>query len=129
MIGITTATIIVLLNGGGDMGYFLADLKGAVKKNIDDKDRRNLILDEKKALSKELKPLEKEINKHFEDFVKVHADFHSTEADFDVVTEQLVADQKRTTKRILDARDIMHEQMTKEEWTAVFKSEDKAKEH
>ena len=125
MIGVTTATIIILLSGGGEVEHSLTGLKKPVKKNIDDKGRQKLILDESKALSKDLKSLGKEIDGHVENFVKVHADFYSTGADFDFVTEQLVADQKQATKRILDARDVMHEQMTRDEWNAVFQSTEK----
>lgn len=124
MVGVTTAAIIVLLSGGGGVEHFLTDFKKEVKSTIEDKDRQKLILNESKALSKELKSLSKDINGHFDDLVKVHSDFYSSEAGFDSVLKQLVADQKKATTLILDARDAMHEQMTKEEWEAVFTAKD-----
>lgn len=123
MVGITTATIIILLSGGG-ADHYLTDLKGPLKEHVPDKERRSEILDAGKALSKDLKPLGKEIDEHFADFVRVHADYHSMETDFDSATARLVADQKKATQLMLDARDAMHEQMTREEWDAVFQRED-----
>lgn len=124
MVGVTTAAIIILLSGGGGVEHYLTDLKKEVNKTIEDKDRKKVILNESKALSKELKTLGKEINSHFKDVIQVHADFHATEAAYDAVLKQLVADQNKATALILDARDSMHEQMTKEEWQAVFRQKD-----
>ena len=57
---------------------------------------------------------------HINGLGSTHTDFSSTAAEFDLATARLVADQKATSKLVLDARDAMHEQMTREEWTAVF---------
>ena len=120
MVGVTTATIIILLSGGGDVEHFLTEVKKGVKEHIEDKDRRKIILSESKDLSKDLKKLGKQIDRHFEDVSDVHADFHSGEDDFDAATAQLVNDQKVLSELILDARDNMKAQMTREEWEAVF---------
>jgi hypothetical protein len=122
MVGITTATIIILLSGGGDVEHYLTDLKKDVKKHVDDKTRRKAILDESKALSKELKTLGKQVDDSIEDIARVHVEFGSEEADFQALTSQLVAQQKEASRLILDARDTMHEQMTREVWEAVFKA-------
>ena len=124
MVGITIATIFVLVGGGGDVDHFLTDLKKDVKTNVADKNRQKLILGEGKALSKNLKSLGKEINGHFKEYVAVNVDFRATETEFETAINQLITDQKESAKLILDARDAMHEQMTKEEWEAVFKSQD-----
>ena len=123
MVGITTATIIVLLYGGGDIDHYLTDINKGVKKNIEDKARREIILDESKDLGKALKSLTKEVEQHVEEVIHVHADFHSGEADFDAATAKLVDDQAKATQLILDAREVMRAQTTRKEWEAIFKPE------
>ncbi len=91
MVGITTATIIILLSGGGETEHYLTGLKKGVKNHVEDKGRRELILDESKVLSKNLKSLGKEIEGHFTGLVQVHADFQSVEADFDAADEVVVS--------------------------------------
>lgn len=121
MVGITTATIIILLSGGGDVEHYLTDIKKNVKSHVDDTDRRKLILEERKQLSKDLKALGKEVDKHFEALFLAHAAYQSLESDFDAATARLVADQKQTARRMLDARDVMRAQTTEQEWEAIFK--------
>jgi hypothetical protein len=124
MVGVTTAAIIILLSGGGDVEHYLTGIKKNVKNHVADKDRRALILDESKQLSKDLKALGKIVDKHIENLTHTHANFQSLEEDFDGITANLLSDQKQASKRMLDARDVMHEQMTREEWEAVFKQTD-----
>lgn len=124
MIGITTATIIVLLSGGNDLQHYLTTVDKNVKNNVENKARRKIILNESKDLSKALKSLNKDINKHVDAIVQVHADFQALEKDYDEATAQLVADQAKAAELILDAREVMRAQMTREEWEAVFKKEE-----
>lgn len=124
MVGITTAAIIVLLSGGGDLEHYLTDLKKEVKIHVTDKEQRGVILDESKQLAKDLKALGKQIDQHIEDLSRTHANFQALEGDYDQVTANLVSDQKQASKRMLDARDVMHAQMSKAEWEAVFKQTD-----
>lgn len=125
MVGITTATIIILLSGGGDVEHYLTGIKKSVKSHVHDKGRRELILDESKQLSKDLKALGQQIDQHVEDLVHIHANFQALENDFDAGTARLVSDQQQAVKLILDARDVMHKQLTREEWAAVFAESDK----
>lgn len=118
---IATIAALMLLFGGGSLNFYLTNLKGPVKEHVQDKDRREVILDASKALSKDLKVLEKQIEEHFEELVEVHNDYDSKESNFDAATTKLLGDQHDLSTWVLDARDVMHEQMTKEEWEAVFK--------
>ena len=119
-----TLAILMLLFGGGGLDFYLTNLKGNVKEHVQDKARQELIIDAGDTLSKELQSLGKQIDTHFKDLVVVHADFQSSEKDFDAVAINLMEDQKAASKLVLDARDAMHEQMTKEEWEAVFQELD-----
>ena len=116
-----TLAILILLFGGGDgLAFYLTNLKSDVKEHVQDKARQEIILDTSKALAKDLAALAGEIDDHFEDLVEVHSEYDSVASDFDEATAQLKADQKELSRLVLDARDVMHEQMTKEEWAAVF---------
>lgn len=120
---IATITALIIIFGGSGLELYLTDLKKPVKEHVQDKARQEVILDASKALSKGLKSLGKEIDKNFDALVETHADYHSTVDDFITVTKSLEENQKQSVKLILDARDAMHEQMSKEEWEAVFKIE------
>jgi hypothetical protein len=118
---IATATLLIyLFGGGGSLEFYLTNLKDPVKEHVQDNDRQDAILDASKDLSKELKDLQKEITDQFSDYVDLHSEYDSTAGEFDAVTEKMVASQLQLSKQVLDARDKMHEQMTIDEWRAVF---------
>ncbi len=121
---IATITALILIFGGGSLEFYLTNLKGPVKEHVQDKARQEIIIDAGKALAAELAGFEEEINEHFEDLVEVHRAYDSTASDFDEATAKLLADQKKLSRMVLDARDTMHEQMTREEWEAVFQEEE-----
>ena len=116
----TLAALTVLFLGGGSLEFYLTNLKSDVKEHVQDKACRKIILDAGKALSKDLKTLEKEVLDHVEDLAEVHSEYDSAASDFDEDVAALKADQKELSRLVLDARETMHEQMTKEEWEAVF---------
>jgi len=122
-----TLALLMLLFGGDGLVFYLTNLKGDVKEHVQDKARQEIIIETSKNLSKDLEELAEEIDDHFEDLLEVHSEYDSVASDFDVATAALKADQKELSRLVLDARDAMHEQMMKEEWEAVFKSEDQTK--
>ena len=115
-----TLTILLLIFSGGSLEFYLTHIKSDVKEHVQDKACQEIIIDASKALAKDLKELGEEVDDHFEDWVEVHSDYDSAASDFDEVTVALKADQKELSRLVLDARDTMHEQMTKQEWNAVF---------
>ena len=115
-----TLAVLMFLFSGGSLEFYLTNMKGDVKEHVQDKARQEIILDAGDVLAKDLQTLGAEVNDHFEDWVEAHSEYDSTESDFDEVVADLKADQKELSRRVLDARDVMHEQMTKEEWNAVF---------
>ncbi|MDF7822942.1 hypothetical protein P4B35_02875 [Pontiellaceae bacterium B12227] len=123
-VGITIAALAVLFGakGGGGPSHFLTDAETQIKSVVSDKTRRKAILDEIGDLSKKLRVLEKKIEAHLKDYAAVHSDFHASETDFDAVSANFSADQQEVAKLILDTRETMREQMTREEWNAVFQS-------
>ena len=118
IIGITA--LFIFLFGGGGLEFYLTNLKDSVKDTVPDKPRQEVILDASKALAKDLESLQKDVVKQFKAYVDVHGNYEATPADFDAVTTRLVSDQQQLGKLVLDARDKMHEQMTADEWRAVF---------
>ena len=125
-VGITIATIAVLMGGksGGRASHFLIDAEKRIKTAVKDDARCKAALDEIGSLSTNLRKLETRITGHLKDYVRVHSDFQSAESDFDAVTELFGADQQEAANLILDARERLREQMTKEEWNEVFDSPD-----
>lgn len=127
MVGITIATIVVLMgSSGSDVQHYLTNAKARVKSTVQDKSRQKIILKEGKDLNKELKSLSKSIEQHIKELVMLHQNYHATGADFDAITERLIEDQKKAAQFILEARDHMHEQMSREEWNAVFQPAEKS---
>ena len=121
---IATITALIIIFGSGNLEFYLTNLKKPVKEHVVDPARREVVLDASKSLKKELKSLEKEVREHFEDIVEVHGEYDSTTADYDAAGEALKTDQRRLSKLVLDARDVMKAQMTREEWEAVFQEID-----
>ncbi len=120
MIWGTLALLILLFGGGDGLAFYLTNLKGDVKEHVQEKAQQTIILDTSKALAQDLAALAGEIDNHFEDLAEVHGEYDSVASDFDEVVAELKVDQKGFSRLVLDARDIMHEQMTKAEWEAVF---------
>ncbi len=115
-----TLAVLIILFSGGSLEFYLTNLKKPVKEHVQDKACQEIIIDTSKALAKDLQTLGEEVNGHFEDLVEVHGEYDSVASDFDEVVAELKADQKELSRLVLDARDTMHDQMTKEEWEAVF---------
>jgi hypothetical protein len=121
---IATITALIIIFGGSGLEFYLTNIKKPVKEYVQDKDRQESILDASKALSQELEKIKKRTDTNFGDLVNAHGDYPSTKADFTEITDRLLENQQDTIRATLDARDIMHEQMTREEWDAVFKITD-----
>lgn len=124
-VGVTIAAVTALLlgaKGSGGPSHFLVDVDKQIKSAVQDKNRRKAILAETGKLSKQLKKLEKEINENFGDFVAVHSDYQAEADDFDLVSQGLSDAQQQMAKLIIDAREMMRELMTEDEWTLVFPS-------
>jgi hypothetical protein len=118
---IATITVLIIIFGGSGLEFYLTNIKAPVKEYVQDKDRQDTILKASKALSKELKGIREQTDANFGDLIKAHGNYLSTKSDFTEVTDRLLENQQDTIRATLDARDIMHEQMTREEWDAVFK--------
>jgi hypothetical protein len=121
---IATITALILIFGGGNLEFYLTNLKTPIKEHVAEKERRDAILDAGKALEKELKELTKDVEDHFEEMINVHADYESPTEAYLAAGAKLKADQNRLTELVLDARDEMKKNMTRAEWTAVFKASD-----
>ena len=122
---IATITALMLIFGGGNLEFYLTNLKKPVKEHVVDKERRDAILEAGKELEKELKVLSKDIEEHFEEVIEVHAEYESTTDDYLAAGNRLKADQNRLTMLVLDTRDAMKENMTRAEWEAVFEAVEK----
>jgi hypothetical protein len=117
---ILITTAFIFLFGGSGLEFYLTNLKDSVKDAVPDKPRQEVILDTSKALAKDLESLQKDVEKQFKAYAEVHGNYEATPADFDAVTARMVSDQQQLSKLVLDARDKMHEQITADEWRAVF---------
>lgn len=122
---IATITALMLIFGGGNLEFFLTNLKKPVKKHVVDEVRRDAILEAGKELENELKDLSKDIEEHLKELIEVHAEYESTTGDYLAAGAALKADQNTLTMLVLDARDAMKENMTRAEWEAVFEAAEK----
>ena len=117
---IATITALILIFGGGNLEFYLTNLKKPVKEHVVDKERRDAILEAGKELKKELKGLSKEIEEHFEELIEMHGEYESTTGDYLAAGAKLKADQNTLAGLVLDTRDAMKENMTRAEWEQVF---------
>ena len=123
-VGVTTATILLLVFGSGkDLGHYLVNSDKAIKTVVEDKPRRGEILDVTKQLSKDLKKERKVYIAAVEDYLDLHQSYEATSEDFDAQLEEILGQQQQLIETTLDARDKMHERMTADEWHAVFKEQ------
>ena len=117
---IATITALILIFGGGNLEFYLTNLKKPVKEYVVDKERRDAILEAGKELEKELKGLSKDIEEHFEELIEMHGEYESTTKDYLAAGAKLKADQNTLAGLVLDTRDAMKENMTRAEWEQVF---------
>ncbi|ADE55699.1 hypothetical protein [Coraliomargarita akajimensis] len=123
MIGITIGVVVLLLGGGDKVEHHLVSMQDSVKAVITDKDRRKAVMQESKVLAKDLVEVQKQVQQHLDHLVDVHKNFGSTKADFMVVAEALQADQMEAAMLLMETRDRIKAQMSREEWEAVFRVE------
>jgi transcription termination factor NusB len=110
--------------GGNDFEYKMTDLKKPAKEHIEDGTRRDSVIQASKQLGKDAKALKEEVLEHYEQLVKMHYAYESDAADYDVAGALLKEDYRKLIAGVLDTRDELHKNMTKEEWTEIFTLDD-----
>lgn len=125
MVAALIALLAILMLGGAAGTGWTADLEKPVKKQVDDKVRREAVLD---ALGDHEDGMEKvgdSLQDHFSGLLNAHLDFQSSEKTFDATTENLKADQMQAFKLDVALRRKMKAELSEAEWNAVFGEEDK----
>ena len=131
---IATVTALSILLFGGSSFSFEKYYKEFVKNVIEDKPRREQIIDLAKRADEKQKQYNKEVRKVWaEDVKSVFKNFDSTEEDYRSVIAS--ANQSRTAMQqgVLDIRFDVVKLMTEEEWKAMYdqirkkEAEEKAK--
>lgn len=122
------ALVALLLGGGGGLNYHLAQIEDPVKEFVQDSGRQEAILDASDELQDQISDILEAFTEEIDGFAEVNSAFGSAPEDFDRATERVLAMQEKVSTSVLDAREKMHEQMTEEEWTQVFKAVSEEKE-
>jgi hypothetical protein len=120
---IATITALVIMFGGGASFSFEKAFKPFVKDTIEDKARREQILDVTKQADDEVKQFKKEVDEVWsKDLKRILSDYDATEEDFRRFVTR--ADQSRliAQQRILDLRFEVIKLMTEDEWNAMYKA-------
>lgn len=121
LVGATTATILILVFGGGKgLGHYLANSDKAIKQAVEDKERRSEILKVTKQFSKDLKKEQKAYSSSVEDWLDLHQNYETMPEDFNSQADEIMKQQHRMIETILDTREAMKSNMTAEEWRQVF---------
>ena len=89
MIAALIALIALLMLGGAAGTGWTADLEKPVKKQLDDKTRREAVLDALDDYEEGMDGISDSLQEHFTDLLKSHIDFQSSENTFDAVAEKL----------------------------------------
>ncbi len=131
---IGTITVLSILLFGGSGFSFEKYYKSFIKNVVEDKTRREQILDLTKEADKQLDQYEKEVLKIWSDDIKrTYRNFDATEEDYKKVIAR--ADQSRIAmqRSLVDLRLGVKELMTEQEWKEMFdqirkkEAEEKAK--
>lgn len=132
IIAIVTA-ISILLQGGGGFS-FEKHYKPFVKNVVEDKSRREQILDLTKKADKQLDQYRKEVNKVLsKDIKSVFKNFDATEEDYRNAIARANQSRIAVQKILVDIRLSIKNLMTEQEWNAMYeqirkkKAEEKSK--
>ena len=123
MIAALIALIALLMLGGTDGTGWTEDLEKSIKQ-VEDKDRRENILDAIGNHEDGINEVADSVEKHFVELLDTHIDFQSSEQDFDAAAQKLKDDQERAFLHDLKMREIMKANLTAEEWSSVFSTDD-----
>jgi hypothetical protein len=116
-------TLIASLLGGDGLNYHLAHIEESVKEYVQDTERQNAVFAAGKELEEQMSEIWKAYSKEAEAFFEINNSYEAKPEDFDERTDKLLTVQEQVKTSVLNARDKMHEQMTEEEWNAVFRTE------
>lgn len=125
MVAALIAIIALLMLGGAAGTGWTSDLEKPVKKQVDEKVRREAVLDALHDCESGMEEVGDALQKHFTELLDAHIEFQSSENTFDAVTEKLKADQAKAFRLDMDTRRIMKAQLSESEWNAVFSEETK----
>jgi uncharacterized membrane-anchored protein YhcB (DUF1043 family) len=114
--------LLALLLGGGGLNSHLTQIDDPVKEYVQDSEKQKAIIDASNELEDQMSEIMKAYSAEAEVFVDLNNSYAAKPEDFDQSTIKLMNLQEQVRTSVLDAREKMHEQMTADEWTRVFRA-------
>jgi hypothetical protein len=105
--------------GIGD-GFTYGAFKDAVKNHIQDKERREQIIDTIKEVDNEIKDYDEHVKKTADNIKVLVKDPEATREDFDAFFDRETWRRNKTLKTIADARFQVRDLMSEDEWNTVY---------
>jgi hypothetical protein len=116
---IAAITIFTLLFGGG--GFFSLDyVRDAAKEVIEDEDRSKKLVAITKQADKEFKSFTKNVNNLSKQIAQMNKDYNLTREEIDAFYLQADKRRKAFLERFVELRFQAKNQMTAEEWKAMY---------
>lgn len=116
------ALMTIMLLGGGGLEVFSKEQRKLAQEMIEDEDRASAVVGEMKSAQKSFNDTSKQIGKLIKSFKKIDSDHDAGRAELEPLLRQ--GDQVRVEaqKVLIDAIFEMRQQMTPEEWSAVYRA-------
>ena len=120
LIGAGIALFVLLFVGGAQEDLIITHGKKYVKKVVEDKDRKGLILAEFKSIKKLQKSYQKMNKKNGKQLKELIKNYQTDEATFKSFFEKLAEDEKQVNDQFFSHRLNIQKKLTQEEWDKVM---------
>ena len=120
MVIATTYLIMSLFGGGGLDLYSLEYLQPKIEQYVVAEDRQDILIDLLKAEQKKQKEFNKQATTSGKKMLKINKDQDATAAEFSATSDSIEQQLLNMQERQITLRFALKENMTREEWAAVF---------
>ena len=120
MIIATTYLIMSLFGGGGLDLYSLEYLQPKIEQYVVAEERQDILIDLLKAEQKKQKEFNKQATTSGKKMLKINKDQDATAAEFSAASDSIEQQLLSMQERQLTLRFALKENMTRDEWAAVF---------
>lgn len=124
LIGLGIA-IIAILFGGGHSEMLFTQIDKYVKKNVDDKERKELVISEIKDVKKLQKNYQKKTKKFTKEMGALISNHSTTKEEFDTYFATVVDFEKETDAVLIPKRVKVQNTLTQEEWDDILEAIEK----
>jgi uncharacterized membrane-anchored protein YhcB (DUF1043 family) len=119
LIGLGIALIAILF-GGSQSNLLFTEIDSYVKKNVDDKERKELVLSEIKAVKKLQKNYQKKTKKFTKEMGRLINNHATTKEEFDTYFATVVDFERETDAELIPKRIFVQNTLTQQEWDEII---------